>query len=72
VTPVGGRAQGVAFTYGAGRVVVLGEAGMLSAQLIRFRPAIDRPDMRVGMNVAPYDNRQFALNILHWLSGALA
>jgi len=25
----------------------------------------------MGMNVAGYDNRQFALNVLHWLSGAL-
>jgi hypothetical protein len=70
VGPVGGRAQGLAFTHGAGRVVVLGEAGMLSAQLIRFRPAVDRPDMRVGMNFEGIDNRQFALNLLHWLSGA--
>lgn len=71
VSPVGGRAQGLAFAHGKGRVVVLGEAGMLSAQLIRFRPAIDRPDMRVGMNVEGYDNRQFLLNLAHWLSGAI-
>ncbi|MGZ9114885.1 MAG: DUF4350 domain-containing protein, partial [Brevundimonas sp.] len=30
-----GRAQGLAFTHGEGRVVVLGEAGMLSAQVVR-------------------------------------
>lgn len=63
-------AQGLAFDYGEGRVVVLGEAGMLSAQLIRFPPEDGRPDRRFGMNVAP-GNAQFGLNIVHWLSGVL-
>ena len=27
--------------------------------------------IRVGMNVPGYDNRQFLLNTLHWLSGLL-
>lgn len=63
-----GRAQGLAFTHGEGRVVVLGEAGMLSAQLVRFDDG--RPDMRFGMNVAT-GNPQFGLNILHWLTGLL-
>lgn len=63
-----GRAQGLAFEHGAGRVVVLGEAGMLSAQRVRFPDG--RPDIRFGMNVAP-GNPQFALNILHWLTGVL-
>src|SRR5262249_41141640 len=31
--PAGGRAQGLAFTPGRGRVVVLGEAAMLTAQV---------------------------------------
>ena len=57
-----GRAQGLAFSMGKGRVVVLGEAAMLSAQVNRGR--------RVGMNVPGTDNRQFArLNVMHWLSG---
>ena len=68
VTPVGGRAQGLAFTHGKGRVVVLGEAGMLSAQIVRLP---GRPEMRMGMSVKGYDDRQFALNIMHWLSGLL-
>ena len=59
-----GKAQGLAFSLGRGRVVVLGEAGMLSAQ--------SSPEgMRFGMNAPGFDNRQFALNIMHWLSGAL-
>lgn len=60
-------AQGLAFTHGAGRVVVLGEAGMLSAQRVRFP---DGREVRFGMNVAP-GNAQFGLNILHWLTGLL-
>jgi hypothetical protein len=60
-----GRAQGLAFTFGAGRVIVLGEAAMLSAQLIK-RP--NQPDILFGMNRPGIDNRQFALNLMHWLS----
>jgi hypothetical protein len=58
-----GRAQGIAFAFGKGRVVVLGEAAELSAQLIGTE--------RFGMNVPGLDNRQMALNIMHWLSGLL-
>lgn len=63
--PAGGHAQGIALEFGGGwgRVVVLGEAGMLRAQR-------DRTGL-VGMNVPGYDNRQLALNIMHWLSRAL-
>jgi hypothetical protein len=61
----GGRAQGLALGVGKGRVVVLGEAGMLSAQ------RNGRGGSPVGMNFPGYDNRQLALNILHWLSRLL-
>lgn len=64
----GGRAQGLAMTVGKGRVVVLGEAGMLSAQMIRYP---DGREMRFGMNMPGNDNRQFALNVAHWLSRLL-
>lgn len=63
-------AQGLAFEHGRGRVVVLGEAGMLSAQLIRFPPESGQPDRRFGMNQAP-GNARFGLNIMHWLTGLL-
>lgn len=63
-------AQGLAFDHGRGRVVVLGEAGMLSAQLIRFPPESGQADRRFGMNAAP-GNARFGLNILHWLTGLL-
>ena len=42
-------------------MVALGEARMLRAQR-------ERSGSRVGMNLPGYDNRQLALNILHWLS----
>ena len=63
-----GRAQGIAMEFGGGRVVVLGEAAMLTAQLaqIPFREPI-----RAGMNREDSDNRQLALNIMHWLSRLL-
>jgi hypothetical protein len=63
--PVGGQAQGLAFKVGKGRVVVLGEAAMLSAQIA------GPTKIPMGMNVPGSDNRQLALNIMHWLTGAL-
>ncbi|HEX8459430.1 MAG TPA: hypothetical protein VF656_19210 [Pyrinomonadaceae bacterium] len=64
-TSAAGRAQGLALAFGKGRVVVLGEAGMLSAQLAG---ADKKP---FGMNRPGIDNRQLALNIMHWLSRLL-
>ena len=58
-----GRAQGIALPYGKGRVVILGEAAMLTAQI--------EGNVRFGMQRAGNDNRQFALNTLHWLSRLL-
>lgn len=55
-----GAVQGTAIEYGRGRVVVLGEAAMLTAQIANGR--------KFGMNVSGLDNRQFALNVMHWLS----
>jgi hypothetical protein len=62
--PARGRAQGVALEWGRGRVVVPGEAGMLSAQR-------GRDGAPVGMNFPGYDNRQLVLNLMHWLSRLL-
>lgn len=59
--PAGG-AQGVALAHGRGRVVVLGEAAMLTAQI--------EGGHRWGMSQKDLDNRQLALNVMHWLSGA--
>ncbi|HYG82116.1 MAG TPA: hypothetical protein VD861_17080 [Pyrinomonadaceae bacterium] len=59
-----GRAQAVALKFGKGRAVVLGEAAMLTAQ-------ISAEGEKFGMNVPGTDDRQFALNVMHWLSGLL-
>lgn len=63
--PAKGFAQGIAIQFGKGRVVVLGEAAMLTAQLD------GKTKKPFGMNVPGIDNRQLALNIMHWLSGLL-
>jgi hypothetical protein len=63
--PAKGYAQGLALQFGKGRAVILGEAGMLTAQLD------GKTKKPFGMNVQGVDNRQLALNIMHWLSNAL-
>lgn len=62
--PAGGRAQGVALEYGRGRVVVLGEAGMLTTH-----PG-NNTDLCGTRAIAQSDigNRRFALNIVRWLA----
>jgi len=60
-----GRAQAVALKFGKGRVLVQGEAAMLSAQV----SGADKRTM--GMNVPGNDDRQYVLNVMHWLSGVL-
>ncbi len=60
-----GRAQALAFEHGRGRVVVMGEAAMLTAQVAGGRR------VPMGMNVPGNDDRQFALNTLRWLARAL-
>ena len=60
------RTHGVAFNFGKGKVVVVGEAAMLTAQLW---PPNYTPN--AGMNVPGSDNKQFALNIMRWLTGYL-
>lgn len=68
-----GRAQGIALTFGKGRVVVLGEAAMLSAQRVTGIAAqlSGKNEIRIGMNHPGIDNRQLALNIMHWLTRLL-
>ena len=60
-----GRAQAIALKFGKGRVVVQGEAAMLSAQIA------GQNKQKMGMNVPGNDNKQYALNVIHWLSGVL-
>jgi len=60
-----GRAQALALKFGKGRVVVQGEAAMLTAQVS------GQENRRMGMNVPGNDNKQYTLNLMHWLSGLL-
>ena len=60
-----GRSQAVALKFGKGRVVVQGEAAMLTAQISGAEKRA------MGMNVPGNDDRQYALNVMHWLSGLL-
>jgi hypothetical protein len=62
--PARGHAQGIAFQFGKGRVVVVGEAAVLTAQ-------IDPLGFKFGMNRPGSDDKQLALNIMHWLSDLL-
>ena len=64
VKSAAGRSAALALPFGKGRVVVLGEAAMLSIQ------KTDK-GVQFGMHRPGNDNRQFALNIMHWLSGLL-
>ena len=59
-----GRAQAIAMTFGKGKVFVSGEAAMLTAQF-------SADGRKFGMNVPGIDNRQYTLNVVHWLSGLL-
>ena len=63
-----GLAQAVAVEHGSGRVVILGEAAMITAQTTR---QADGTLVRFGMNRPGTDNRQFALNVVHWLTRLL-
>jgi hypothetical protein len=59
------RGAGSAMRFGKGRVVILGEAAILTAQ------TAGTMKLKFGMNRAGNDNKQLALNIMHWLSGML-
>lgn len=66
VIPVKGWMQASTLAYGKGRVLILGEAGLLSAQIVGPRR------VRMGMNSRLAEqNPQFILNAMHWLSGLL-
>ncbi len=68
-----GRAQLLALPFGKGRVVVSAEAAMLSAQLVSGDAAqeLGTSQFPMGMNHPDCDNRQLALNIMHWLTRLL-
>jgi hypothetical protein len=65
--PAAGHLQAAALRHGTGRVAVFAEAGMFTAQL-----GGGEPPARIGFNAPEAaQNRQFILNTLRWLAGAL-
>jgi hypothetical protein len=71
--PAGAKSMAVAFSSGKGRVVVSGEAGMMTAQVFKEKQkdGSEKIAGAMGWEVPGNDDRQYVLNILHWLSGAL-
>ncbi|MBA3915785.1 MAG: hypothetical protein H0X25_18415 [Acidobacteriales bacterium] len=71
--PAGAKSMAVAFSSGKGRVIVSGEAGMMTAQVWKEKQkdGTDKIAGTMGWEVPGNDDRQYVLNILHWLSGAL-
>lgn len=64
--PSPGWYHGVTLVVGTGRVAIFGEAAMFTAQVF------GEQRRRAGMNHAKAgQNAQFALNVMHWLSGLL-
>lgn len=59
-----GHLQSLALNVDRGRLIVSGEAALFSAQ-------VDPLGIKFGMNRRDNDDRQFLLNILHWLSRAM-
>jgi len=66
-------AAAMALTPGRGRVVIMGEAAALTAQVITGDPAkaFGVKELRVGMSRGDIDNKQLALNIVRWLARRL-
>ena len=71
--PIAGRAMAVGFTLGRGHVVVSGEAGMLTAQVFKEKDKDGAESFvgKTGMSVPGNDDKQYVLNVMHWLSGLL-
>ena len=64
-----GLLQGATLKHGEGRVAFMGEAAMFSARIADFVS----PGFQMGMSnqeLAPH-NKQFTLNLVHWLSGTI-
>jgi hypothetical protein len=66
--PVGGMAQALAFEHGRGRVVVVGDASVLTSQVTTAVGGAERE--RMGLQWPNSDNERFARHIMGWLSGA--
>jgi hypothetical protein len=63
---VAGLSQALAFEHGRGRVVVVGDAAVLTSQV----KSGGGSTLRIGLSWPNSDNEQFARNIMRWLSRA--
>jgi hypothetical protein len=63
-----GNSQALAGTVGSGKIVALGDSNGFTAMVFEEEDGSTRA---LGMNTAHHDWKQFVLNALHWLSGAL-
>jgi hypothetical protein len=63
-----GAAQGVAMGFGKGRLVAIGDGAVLTSQVSSIPGG---PRLHYGMGCSGYDDRQLALNVMHWLSRAI-
>jgi hypothetical protein len=60
----------VAFTFGKGRVVVIGNSSAMSSVVVRrVQPEGAPSSEKVGLGEA--DNEKFTINVMHWLAGLL-
>lgn len=66
-TPVPGLAQALAMYHGRGKVVVLGDADVITSQVREAGKINDR----IGLQWYNSDNEFFARRIIGWLSGAV-
>ena len=64
---VPGLAQAVAMSHGRGKVVVLGDADVITSQV----RAVGAINDRIGLQWRNSDNESFARRIMAWLSGAV-
>lgn len=60
----------VAFMFGKGRAVVIGNSSALSSVIVRRdQPNGDPLSQKLGLGEA--DNEKFTINVMHWLAGLL-
>jgi hypothetical protein len=64
---VAGLAQALAMPHGNGRLVVVGEAAMLTSQVVSGGGETER----IGLTWPNADNERFARHVMQWLSGAV-
>jgi hypothetical protein len=62
-----GLSQAIALKSGKGRIVITGDCSMWTAQLVTFNDK----EYHYGMARTDLGNRQFAINVIRWLTGAI-